>query len=129
MITDDFPHQVCFGAIWNRQHIKSVQVIFKEKVGCEGRAGYFDQYGILRDVMQNHLMQMVCPLIELEPLIAFLIELGPLIAFLHQVALVAMEQPLSFSAEHIRHEKLKVLHACRQLRPEDVITGQYADCL
>ena len=81
MITDDFPHQVCFGAIWNRQHIKSVQVIFKEKVGCEGRAGYFDQYGILRDVMQNHLMQMVCPLIELEPLIAFLIELEPLIAF------------------------------------------------
>ena len=129
MITDDFPHQVCFGAIWNRQHIKSVQVIFKEKVGCEGRAGYFDQYGLLRDVMQNHLMQMVCPLIELEPLIAFLIELGPLIAFLHQVALVAMEQPLSFSAEHIRHEKLKVLHACRPLRPEDVITGQYADCL
>jgi glucose-6-phosphate 1-dehydrogenase len=47
----------------------------------------------------------------------------------HQVALVAMEQPLSFSAEHIRHEKLKVLHACRPLRPEDVITGQYADCL
>ena len=129
MITDDFPHQVCFGAIWNRQHIKSVQVIFKEKVGCEGRAGYFDQNGILRDVMHNHLMQMVCPLIELEPLIAFLIELGPLIAFLHQVALVAMEQPLSFSAEHIRHEKLKVLHACRPLRPEDVITGQYADCL
>jgi glucose-6-phosphate 1-dehydrogenase len=103
MNTNDLPHQVCFGAIWNRQHIKSVQVIFKEKVGCEGRAGYFDQYGILRDVMQNHLMQMV--------------------------ALVAMEQPLSFSAEHIRHEKLKVLHACRPLRPEDVITGQYADCL
>ena len=81
MTTHDLPHQVCFGAIWNRQHIKSVQVIFKEKVGCEGRAGYFDQYGILRDVMQNHLMQMVCPLIELEPLIAFLIELEPLIAF------------------------------------------------
>ena len=139
MITDDFPHQVCFGAIWNRQHIKSVQVIFKEKVGCEGRAGYFDQYGILRDVMQNHLMQMVCPLIELEPLIAFLIELDcdsdcvPFSSdsdcFPHQVALVAMEQPLSFSAEHIRHEKLKVLHACRPFRPEDVITGQYADCL
>ena len=35
---------VCFGAIWNRQHIKSVQVIFKEKIGAEGRAGYFDQY-------------------------------------------------------------------------------------
>ena len=94
---------VCFGAIWNRQHIKSVQVIFKEKVGCEGRAGYFDEYGIMRDVMQNHLMQMV--------------------------ALVAMEQPLSFSAEHIRHEKLKVLHACRPLTADDVVTGQYAGYL
>ena len=49
---------VCFGAIWNRQHIKSVQVIFKEKIGCEGRAGYFDQYGIIRDVMQNHVRQI-----------------------------------------------------------------------
>ena len=94
---------VCFGAIWNRQHIKSVQVIFKEKVGTEGRAGYFDQYGIMRDVMQNHLMQMV--------------------------ALVAMEQPLSFSAEHIRNEKLKVLHACRPLSADDVVTGQYAGYL
>ena len=50
---------VCFGAIWNRQHIKSVQVIFKEKIGLEGRAGYFDEYGIIRDVMQNHLLQML----------------------------------------------------------------------
>ena len=49
---------VCFGAVWNRQHIKSVQVIFKERIGAEGRAGYFDQYGIIRDVMQNHLLQM-----------------------------------------------------------------------
>ena len=72
---------VCFGAVWNRQHIKSVQVIFKEKIGAEGRAGYFDQYGIIRDVMQNHLLQMV--------------------------ALVAMEQPLNLTAEHIRQEKLK----------------------
>jgi glucose-6-phosphate 1-dehydrogenase len=90
---------VCFGAIWNRHYIKSVQVIFKEDFGTEGRAGYFDQYGIIRDVMQNHLMQMV--------------------------ALVAMEQPLSFSAEHIRAEKLKVLHSIVPLRREDVVTGQY----
>ena len=68
--------------------------------GAEGRAGYFDEYGIIRDVMQNHLLQMV--------------------------ALVAMEQPLSFSAEHIRQEKLKVLHACRPLELADLVTGQYA---
>jgi len=49
---------VCFHAIWNRQHIKSVQVIFKEKFGADGRAGYFDRYGIIRDVMQNHLLQV-----------------------------------------------------------------------
>ena len=48
---------VCFQAIWNRQHIKGVQVIFKEDFGVEGRAGYFDQYGMIRDVMQNHLLQ------------------------------------------------------------------------
>ena len=91
---------VCFGAIWNRQHIKSVQVIFKEKIGAEGRAGYFDQYGIIRDVMQNHLLQMV--------------------------ALVAMEQPLNLTAEHIRQEKFKVLNAIRPVKLEDMVTGQYA---
>ena len=89
---------VCFGAVWNRQHIKSVQVIFKEKIGAEGRAGYFDQYGIIRDVMQNHLLQMV--------------------------ALVAMEQPLNLTAEHIRQEKLKVLNACKPIPLEDVCIGQ-----
>jgi len=90
---------VCFGAVWNRQHIKSVQVIFKEKIGAEGRAGYFDEYGIIRDVMQNHLLQMV--------------------------ALVAMEQPHNLSAEHIRQEKLKVLNACRPVKLDDMVTGQY----
>ena len=53
----------------------NVQVIFKEDFGVEGRAGYFDQYGMIRDVMQNHLLQVM--------------------------ALIAMEQPLSFEAEHI----------------------------
>ena len=59
---------VAFSSIWNRQTIKAVQVIFKEDFGTEGRGGYFDQYGIIRDVMQNHLLQVM--------------------------ALVAMEQPL-----------------------------------
>ena len=50
---------VAFSSIWNRppQTIKAVQVIFKEDFGTEGRGGYFDQYGIIRDVMQNHLLQ------------------------------------------------------------------------
>eukprot|EP00965_Chrysotila_dentata_P124635 4120022-Pleurochrysis_carterae.AAC.1 len=69
-------------AIWNRHYIKNVQVIFKEDFGIAGRGGYFDEYGMIRDVMQNHLIQVM--------------------------ALVAMEQPLSFDAHHIRAEKLKV---------------------
>ena len=94
---------VCFQGVWDRQHVKAVQVIFKEDFGTAGRGGYFDEYGIIRDVLQNHLLQVL--------------------------ALVAMEQPLSFSAEHIRAEKLKVLHACRPLSTDDVVTGQYAGYL
>ena len=93
---------VAFSSIWNRQTIKSVQVIFKEDFGTEGRGGYFDQYGIIRDVMQNHLLQVM--------------------------ALVAMEQPLSFTAEHIMSEKLKVLQACEPLKQDDLVTGQYVRC-
>jgi len=89
---------VCFGALWNRHHIKSVQVIFKEKLGVEGRA-YFDHYGIMRDVMQNHLLQMM--------------------------AMVAMEQPSSLSAKDIRAEKLKLLRAVTPLALADLVTGQY----
>ena len=49
----------CFGGVWSRQHLSSVQVILKETATAEGRGGYFDQYGIIRDVLQNHLLQMV----------------------------------------------------------------------
>lgn len=90
---------VCFEGIWSRQHIKCVQVIFKEAHGTAGRGGYFDRYGIIRDVLQNHLLQML--------------------------ALVAMEQPLSFDAEDIRAEKLKVLRAVKPLKLCDLVTGQY----
>ena len=93
---------VCFQSIWNRQHVKAVQVIFKEDFGTDGRGGYFDKYGIIRDVMQNHLLQVL--------------------------ALVAMEQPLSFGAEHIRTEKLKVLQAIKVLTLDDLVTGQYTRC-
>ena len=50
---------VCFEGIWSRQHIKCVQVIFKEAHGTLGRGGYFDRYGMIRDVLQNHLLQML----------------------------------------------------------------------
>jgi glucose-6-phosphate 1-dehydrogenase len=74
---------ICFNSIWDRMHIHSVHVICKEAIGTLGRGGYFDEYGIIRDVMQNHLLQIL--------------------------ALVGMEQPLSLSAEHIRQEKVLLL--------------------
>lgn len=88
-----------FEPLWSRQFIKSVQVIFTEDYGTEGRGGYFDQYGIIRDVVQNHLLQIL--------------------------ALFAMEQPVSLSAEDIRDEKVKVLRSMRQVSLDDVVLGQY----
>jgi len=85
--------------LWNNQHIQSIQVTFKENFGVEGRAGYFDQYGIIRDIMQNHLLQMV--------------------------ALFTMEQPASLNAEDIRDEKVKVLRSLETLRATDFVIGQY----
>ena len=69
-----------FGPIWNRENIASVQITFKEPFGTQGRGGYFDTFGIIRDVMQNHLLQIL--------------------------SLVAMEKPVSSSAEDIRNEKV-----------------------
>merc|ERR1712071_552405 len=71
------------GATWNRHHIDNVQITFKEPFGTEGRGGYFDEFGIIRDVMQNHLLQVL--------------------------TLLAMERPISFFAEDIRDEKVRVL--------------------
>jgi glucose-6-phosphate 1-dehydrogenase len=88
-----------FEPLWNNNHIKSVQIIFKEKIGCEGRGGYFDSYGMIRDVMQNHLMQLV--------------------------ALTCMEKPTSMSSDDIIAEKVKVLSAVVPLTMKDVIVGQY----
>ena len=91
-----------YTCIYTRVCTRMLQVIFKEDFGTEGRGGYFDKYGIIRDVMQNHLLQVM--------------------------ALVAMEQPLSFSAEHIGAEKLKVLQAVEPLTLDDTVTGQYVRC-
>ncbi|RKO97325.1 hypothetical protein CXG81DRAFT_25947 [Caulochytrium protostelioides] len=90
---------VLFGAVWHRHYIHNVQISFKEKFGTEGRGGYFDEFGILRDVMQNHMMQILCHF--------------------------AMERPSSLSASDIHDEKVKVLRAISPLRQDDVLLGQY----
>lgn len=88
-----------FEPLWNRNHISSVTITFKENFGTAGRGGYFDKYGIVRDVMQNHLMQILC--------------------------MVAMEPPVQVSGDYIRDEKVKVLQCIDEIRTEDCITGQY----
>ncbi|XP_002735158.1 glucose-6-phosphate 1-dehydrogenase-like, partial [Saccoglossus kowalevskii] len=88
-----------FGPSWNRHHIASVIISFKEPFGTQGRGGYFDEFGIIRDVMQNHLLQIL--------------------------SLVAMEKPVSTSAEDIRNEKVKVLKCMAEVKKENVVLGQY----
>lgn len=88
-----------FDPIWNRAHVDHVRIAWKEDLGVEDRGGYFDAYGIVRDVMQNHLVQIL--------------------------ALIAMERPMSFDAQHVRDEKVKVLNSVAPLILEDVVLGQY----
>merc|ERR1711971_735391 len=80
-------------------HIANVRITFKESIGVQDRAGYFDSYGIIRDIMQNHLMQVL--------------------------SLIAMEAPASLGAEDVRDEKVKVLKQIRPIEPEDCVVGQY----
>jgi len=93
-----FGNQV-FSPLWNRNNIQCVMITFKEDIGTYGRGGYFDEFGIIRDVMQNHLLQVMC--------------------------LVAMEKPASTSAEDLRNEKVKVLKCIKPLELKDVVLGQY----
>jgi glucose-6-phosphate 1-dehydrogenase len=92
-----------FEPLWNKSHIDHIQMTVAETVGVEGRGGYYDKSGVLRDMMQNHMLQML--------------------------AYLTMEPPASFHADAIRNEKAKVLAAVRLMRPEDVRTlavrGQY----
>jgi len=88
-----------FEPLWNRRHISLVQITFKEDFGTEGRGGYFDEFGIIRDVMQNHLSQIF--------------------------SLVAMEPPSSLSAEDVRNAKVKVLNQVAPINWDDVVLGQY----
>jgi glucose-6-phosphate 1-dehydrogenase len=89
--------------IWNRQHVACVQVTFAEAFGMEGRAGFFDHVGTIRDVLQNHLLQTV--------------------------ALLAMEPPISDSADAYRDEEVKVLRQVQALDPASTVVGQYVGYL
>uniref|UniRef100_A0A3Q3W4M3 Glucose-6-phosphate 1-dehydrogenase n=1 Tax=Mola mola TaxID=94237 RepID=A0A3Q3W4M3_MOLML len=88
-----------FGPIWNRTSVACVVLTFKEPFGTQGRGGYFDDFGIIRDVMQNHLLQMLC--------------------------LVAMEKPASTSPVDVRDEKVKVLKCIAPVAVSNVVLGQY----
>jgi glucose-6-phosphate 1-dehydrogenase len=88
-----------FESLWNRDRIDNVQITVGEEIGVEGRIGYYEQAGAIRDMVQNHLAQLL--------------------------ALTAMEVPTAFKADAIRYEKAKVLHSINPIQPEDVVLGQY----
>jgi glucose-6-phosphate 1-dehydrogenase len=94
---------VMFEPIWNRRYIDCVQITAAETVGVEGRGGYYDNAGAMRDMIQNHVINLL--------------------------ALVALEPPISPNADHIRDEKFKVLSALRPIKEDDVpkltARGQY----
>ncbi len=90
---------ILFEPLWNAAHIDHVQITVSETVGLEGRVGFYDGAGALRDMVQNHMLQLL--------------------------ALVAMEPPANFDATAIRDEKVKVLRTLRAVSPDETVTGQY----
>jgi glucose-6-phosphate 1-dehydrogenase len=90
---------ILFEPLWKAEYIDHVQITVAETVGVNGRGAYYDKSGAMRDMVQNHLMQLLC--------------------------LIAMEPPYHFDPDAVRDEKLKVIRALKPVPPGDIVRGQY----
>ncbi len=90
---------ILFEPLWKAEYIDHVQITVAETVGVDGRGAYYDTSGAMRDMVQNHLMQLLC--------------------------LIAMEPPYHFDPNAVRDEKLKVIRALDAVQPQDIVRGQY----
>ncbi|MFV0492849.1 MAG: glucose-6-phosphate dehydrogenase [Pseudorhodobacter sp.] len=90
---------ILFEPLWKSEYVDHVQITVAETVGVDGRGAYYDRSGAMRDMVQNHLMQLLC--------------------------LIAMEPPYHFDPDAVRDEKLKVIRALEPVAPENIVRGQY----